>query len=216
MRKAEVMTKKATRRSPRGEARRADIIATATEEFATKGYRGASLAAIADRVGISQSGLLHHYATKDILLDAVVQQRFAEDAALVDHWGLGEHSPLAGYDKLINRNIQDPMWVQFLMVIMAEGLTEDHPAHELIRVRYARVRERMKQRILAHAGDRYDLPGGLDRDVLVVLFLAALDGLQLQWLYDDTIDMQRVIRMMIGLINGDTTGAPTTPEAETA
>lgn len=123
------MNQKATRRSPRGESRRAAILSAAAEEFASHGYHGTSLAVIADRVGISQSGLLHHFASKDILLDAVVQTRFAEDAAMVDALGLGEASPFAGYDALVARNIDDRTWVQFLTVITAEGLTEDNPAH---------------------------------------------------------------------------------------
>jgi AcrR family transcriptional regulator len=195
------MTVKATRRSPRGENRRAAIIAAAAEEIAAHGYHGASLAAIADKVGITQSGLLHHYASKEALMDAVVQRRFAEDSEIVTSLGLGEASPFAGYDSLLTRNMEDRIWVQFLMVITAEGLTEDNPAHELIRVRYQKVRESMLTRILSHAGDPYDLPAWIDRKDVVSLFLAAFDGLQLQWLYDDSIDMRKQIRLLIDLMN---------------
>jgi AcrR family transcriptional regulator len=194
----------ATRRSPRGESRRALILDAAAEEFAAHGYHGASIAAIAEKAGISQSGVLHHFASKDILLDAVVQSRFGEDAAIVDRLGLGNASPFAGYDTLMSRNTDDRVWVQFLMVIMAEGLTENNPAHELIRVRYERVKERMKQRLLAHAGDEFDVAPNLDRGDLVVLFLAVLDGLQLQWLYDDSVDMRRVVRLMVELVTSYT------------
>ncbi|MFE5407606.1 TetR/AcrR family transcriptional regulator [Microbacterium sp. NPDC056569] len=194
------MTARTTRRSPRGETRRAEIIDAAMEEIAAHGYHGMSLAAVADRVGISQSGLLHHFASKEILLDAVVQKRFAEDSELVDRLGLGTASPLAGYDSLIHRNIDHQVWMQFLMVIQAEGLTDENPAFDLIRNRYQAVRERIVTRIDSHVGDEFDLPSHLDRRDIATLLLAAMDGLQLQWLYDPTIDMRRTFRMLISLI----------------
>ncbi|WP_432483029.1 TetR/AcrR family transcriptional regulator [Kineococcus esterisolvens] len=206
------MSEKIRRRSPRGENRRAAIITAAAQEFAKHGYHGASIAAIAAQVGITQAGILHHYASKDALLDAVVQQRFAEDAEIVTRLGLGEASPFAGYDSLVARNIEDPTWVQFLMVITAEGLTEDNPARELIRVRYERVRERILQRMQAHAGDRYDLPAWLDREDVASLLLAALDGLQLQWLYEPSVDLRRRMALLIDLI----TNAPELSPGETA
>lgn len=200
MGQGEVMTKRATRRSPRGETRRAEILEAAAEEFAVHGYHGASIAAIAERVGITQSGILHHFPSKEVLLDAVVQNRFTEDAAIVDRLGLGAASPFGGYETLVDRNAHDRIWVQFLMVIQAEGLTEDNPAHELIRARFARVRSRMLHRIRTHEGDPFDIPAGIDRDDLVVLFLAALDGMQLQWLYDESIDMPRIVRLLVDLV----------------
>lgn len=202
------MSEKATRRSPRGESRRAAIIDAAAREFAQHGFHGASIAAVADRVGITQSGVLHHFPSKEALLDAVVQRRFAEDAELADRLGLGEASPLAGYDTIVARNEADPTWVQFLTVITADGLTEDNPAHELIRLRYQRVRERMRDRIVSHSGDRYGLPDHLNPDDVASLLLAALDGLQVQWLYDDSVDMRGRIALLVDLLTHATTPAP--------
>ena len=90
------------------------------------------------------------------------------------------------------------------MVITADGLTEDNPAHELIRVRYQRVRERSRERILSHVGDKYELPAHLDAEDIASLLLATLDGLQLQWLYDDSIDMRRRVQLLIDLITNAT------------
>jgi AcrR family transcriptional regulator len=198
------MSEKATRRSPRGESRRAVIVDAAAREFALHGYHGASIAAIAEKVGITQSGLLHHFPSKEALLEAVVERRFAEDSGLADRLGLGGASPFAGYDAMVARNIDDPTWVQFLSVITADGLTEDNPAHELIRVRYQRVRDRIRDRISSHEGDQYELPAHLDPEDVASLLLAALDGLQLQWLYDDSVDMRRRIQLLISLITNAT------------
>lgn len=53
------------------------IRAEATRLFASVGYEGASLQAIADRVGVTKQTLLYHYPSKDALRRAVLEQVFA-------------------------------------------------------------------------------------------------------------------------------------------
>lgn len=58
----------------------ADQIRTAAAQlFATLGYEGTSLQAIAERVGVTKQTLLYHYPSKDALRRAVLEQVFA-------HW----------------------------------------------------------------------------------------------------------------------------------
>ena len=64
----------------RSEERRAEIVRAALEVIAERGYRGASLAAVAERVGLTQQGLLHYFPTKDALLVAVLEERDQWDA----------------------------------------------------------------------------------------------------------------------------------------
>src|SRR6476620_8730547 len=69
------------RRGARGEERRAEIVRATLEVIAERGYRGASLSAVAERVGLSQQGLLHYFPTKEALLVAVLAER--------DQWDTG-------------------------------------------------------------------------------------------------------------------------------
>src|SRR3954464_10583772 len=62
-----------------GRERRDAILAAANEVFATRGFRGASLATIAKRVGLSEPGLLHHFASKDDLLLELLTLRDQHD-----------------------------------------------------------------------------------------------------------------------------------------
>lgn len=55
------------------------IRSAATQLFATLGYEGTSLQAIAERVGVTKQTLLYHYPSKDALRRAVLEQVFA-------HW----------------------------------------------------------------------------------------------------------------------------------
>lgn len=55
------------------------IRAVAAQLFARHGYEGASLQAIAERVGVTKQTLLYHYPSKDALRRAVLEQLFS-------HW----------------------------------------------------------------------------------------------------------------------------------
>ncbi|MGR3761589.1 TetR/AcrR family transcriptional regulator [Roseobacteraceae bacterium NS-SX3] len=48
------------------------LAAAAAALFAEHGYSGTSIAAIADRLGLTKQALLHHFATKDALYAAVL------------------------------------------------------------------------------------------------------------------------------------------------
>lgn len=70
-----------------GPVRRAEIISAAITLFAAHGYRGTSLAAVAQAAGISQSGLLHHFRSKEVLLTEVLAELDQQtlESAEVDH-----------------------------------------------------------------------------------------------------------------------------------
>lgn len=57
---------------------RGRIIAAAKSHFAAHGYEGASTRKIAEEVGVAQSLLLYHFATKDDLWKSVMDFMFAE------------------------------------------------------------------------------------------------------------------------------------------
>jgi AcrR family transcriptional regulator len=74
------------------EARRAQILAAATETVAESGYAGASLARIAERAGVSKSVISYHFAGKDELLEMIVNQFFADAWAQMEAALLAESS----------------------------------------------------------------------------------------------------------------------------
>jgi AcrR family transcriptional regulator len=56
----------------RKKLRRDEIIAEATRLFAERGYEGASMGDLAERVGLRKASLFHHFASKDVLYAAVL------------------------------------------------------------------------------------------------------------------------------------------------
>lgn len=61
-----------------GAARRAQIIAAAIETIAEAGYAQASLARIAQRIGISKGALVYHFDSKEDLVKEVIREVLAK------------------------------------------------------------------------------------------------------------------------------------------
>jgi AcrR family transcriptional regulator len=57
----------------RGEATRAQLVAIATRLFADHGYEGTSIEAVLREAGVSRGSLYHHFAGKEALYEAVVE-----------------------------------------------------------------------------------------------------------------------------------------------
>jgi AcrR family transcriptional regulator len=58
----------------RKKLRKDEIVAEATRLFAERGYEGASMGDLAERVGLRKASLFHHFASKDALYATVLGQ----------------------------------------------------------------------------------------------------------------------------------------------
>lgn len=180
----------------RSEERRAEIVRAALEVIAERGYRGASMAAVAERVGLTQQGLLHYFPTKDALLVTVLKERDQWDAVPGGRWRLD----LLG--SLVEYNAMRPGIVQTFSALLGESVTEGHPAREFFTERYVGVRASMAEMLRAQYGDR--LPSGLTPERAAPLMVAVMDGLQYQWLLDpESVDMPGAFRDFVTLLGED-------------
>ncbi|WP_030777944.1 TetR/AcrR family transcriptional regulator [Streptomyces sp. NRRL S-920] len=181
------------RARPRGEERRAEILRAALEVIAERGYRGASLGAVAERVGLTQQGLLHYFPTKEALLVAVLEARDQWDAVPHGEWRLD----LLG--SLVEYNAMRPGIVQTFSALLGESVTDGHPARPFFTGRYEAVRESFAAVLRAEYGER--LPGGLTPEAAAPLMVAVMDGLQYQWLLDpESVDMPGAFRAFLALL----------------
>ncbi|MCL6732806.1 TetR/AcrR family transcriptional regulator [Streptomyces neyagawaensis] len=177
----------------RSQERRAEIVRAALEVIAGRGYRAASLAAVAERVGLTQQGLLHHFPTKEALLVAVLEERDQWDAVPDSRWRLELLASLVEY------NAMRPGIVQTFSALLGESVTEGHPAREYFTERYGKVRATMAELLRAEYGER--LPNGLTPERTAPLLVAVMDGLQYQWLLDpEGVDMPGAFRDFLTLL----------------
>src|SRR5437764_12933714 len=66
---------------------RASILDAAIAEFAQRGFEGASIRAIADRLGLQHPLITYHYRSKDILWRAAAEHAFAQIRTEWDNYG---------------------------------------------------------------------------------------------------------------------------------
>lgn len=174
----------------RGDESKAAILAAARELFAKRGYRGTSLAAIAEAAGLSQPGLLHHFRSKNAVLLAVLASRDSADSSMSSP---GPDAPgtgvIDGLATLVARNESDRQVVAMCSMLLGEAVAADHPAHEYFVRRYDEVRACLTQS-LRDAQREHALAPGTDPEALANVLIAVLDGLQFQWLLDESVDMR--------------------------
>lgn len=72
-------------RSKRKKLRKEGIIAEATKLFAERGYEGASVGDLAERVGLRKASLFHHFPSKDVLYATVLGQLLESVREAVQH-----------------------------------------------------------------------------------------------------------------------------------
>jgi len=175
-------------RKPRGEyakseATRQAILDAALEVFAESGFRAGSLREIAQRVGMSEAGLLHHFPRKSALLLAVLDHRDEAARAVVDFDLTDGAATLHGLVELAALNASMPGVVELFCTLSAEATSPTHPAHEYFQNRYLYVRTR-----ITDAFERLRVAGrlveGVDPARAAVATTALMDGLQVQWLLD--------------------------------
>ncbi|MFD0559627.1 TetR family transcriptional regulator [Stackebrandtia endophytica] len=177
-------------RQLRSEQRRQEILRAAAATFGARGYRNGSLGEIADQVGITHAGILHHFGSKNQLLLEVLDYRDQVDVEQLE----GQHPPegLPLFKHLVDtarNNTRRPGIVQTYAVLSADSVTDDHPAQDYFRDRFTGLRT-MIGRSLAQVCDPDDMPSDSDIDTAASAIIGVMDGLQVQWLLDeDAVDL---------------------------
>jgi AcrR family transcriptional regulator len=167
----------------KGRERRDAILTAANEVFATRGFRGASLATIAKRVGVSEPGLLHHFASKEELLLELLRLRDQHDDERVGQAFEAHGQVLDVLLELCRQNAERPGIVRLFTILAAESVDADHPAHAWFVGRYQQRRGQLAARLAQEQREGH-IAAGVDTDRAAAQILAMFDGLQIQWLMD--------------------------------
>lgn len=176
------------------ETRIAQILEESTRLVSQHGFYGFSLQDVATAVGISQAGLLHYVGSKEGLLQLIVEQRydrrFDPEAYVASGDPAATHpdgASFPGYCRfLVRNNAAEPQLVRLYMVLGAEAISPEHPAHEYFDARpdgtwelYSRTRWRLPPEV----GTWDDARG------LVEMAIEAMDGVQLRSFRSPAVSM---------------------------
>lgn len=176
--------------------RREAILHAATTVFATRGFHNASLVEIAEAAGMTHSGVIHHFGTKEQLLVAVLALRDDDDVVNFENQRAPTGAALLEHLILTTKqNAERPGIVQGYTVLSSESVTDGHPAQQYFRERFVGLRAMLVEALREITNDAL---GDETLDHAASAIIATMDGLQTQWLLDaEAVDMPTSLRMAI-------------------
>ncbi|MGV0607080.1 TetR/AcrR family transcriptional regulator [Mycolicibacterium sp. XJ1904] len=174
----------------KGEDRRQRILAVAERLLARNGWRNTSLAQIAKEAGVTPAGLLHHFESKEQLLNAVLDARDADDAIHADYRSGDLVTELGRVPERFDRA---PELVGTFTVLLVENISPDAPLHDRLVKRYRDAVD-----IITAIIERGQRSGKYRRDLdaatKAVEILAFTYGMETLWLLDPSIQLAEVFK----------------------
>ncbi|HEY6786277.1 MAG TPA: TetR/AcrR family transcriptional regulator [Trebonia sp.] len=171
----------------KGEDRRQRILVAAQRLLTRNGSRGTTLGQIAREAGVTPAGLLHHFESKEQLLNAVLDARDADDLANADIKG----DPIENLRKVAQRFERSPELIGMFTVLLTENLTLEAPLHDRFLGRY-----RLSVEIIAKGIRRGQRTGkyrqDLDPAIKAAEIVAFLTGMETSWLLDPSLPLNAV------------------------
>ena len=185
----------------KGIARRQEILDRAIEVFAERGSDRTSLRAIAREVGVTHAALTHYFGSLEELLVAVYQESYAPGRQPAPP--APDATPVEMMIESARTNRAVPGLVQLYSTLVASALEEGHPAARAFATdRYARLRDSLADTVRQQQ-EQGRIRGDVDPDAVAALVVAASDGLQTQWLLDDTAPQHEALALLDRLLRPD-------------
>jgi len=173
----------------KGDDRKQRILTVAQRLLTRNGWRNTTLAQIAGEAGVSPAGLLHHFESKEQLLNAVLDIRDADDDSHADRAGdlISEVAAVA------ERFYRSPELVGTYAVLLAENVHPEAPLHDRLQARYQNAIDIISE--LIRRGQRAG-QFRMDMDVTVkaVQILAFITGMETTWLLNPAIPLTEVFK----------------------
>jgi AcrR family transcriptional regulator len=179
------MPPKKGQRQARGIARQEQILDAAFDLFADNGVRHTTITAVADRVGLSEAGVLHHFTSKEELLLAVLHRADAsfpdaEAFMAAPGGGLGSLRRLYASAEVLAAN---PALCRLRVVVGNEALATEGPARQYVKERLDNIR-RGFELMLREGVRRGEFRSDIDVRRYATQIIAFTEGIQVQWLLD--------------------------------
>ena len=194
----------------KGEDRRQRILAVAERMLARNGWRSTSLAQIARAAGVTPAGLLHHFESKEQLLNAVLDARDTDDDTHADRAG----DLFEQISRVAERFERAPELVGTFTVLLVENIAPDAPLHDRLL-----KRQQAAVDIVTEIIRRGQLTGRYRQDINAALkaveILAFVNGMETSWLLDPSIPLTEVFKEYAESLARDFAPSPT-PSQEAA
>jgi AcrR family transcriptional regulator len=183
-----------TGQAKRGQEKREAIIDAAMTVFAERGFRDGSLAAVADKVGVSPAGILYHFGSKEDLLLAVIAERDRRAAA----------SPVPGGDvrglaalkasvRFAEQSEGERGLAALHTVLGVESFDSEAVTHDYFLLRSRFLRGAIADR-LREGQELREVRSDLDCTAKAAEVVAFLEGAAVLWLTDPEVSLVELYR----------------------
>jgi TetR/AcrR family fatty acid metabolism transcriptional regulator len=184
-------------------ARRAQIIGAAIETIADVGYGNASLARIAERLGISKGVISYHFAGKDELIREVVNEAYAAIGTAMEERLKSETTAVGLLRVYIETEIAFmrayPAHLRALVEIFTNFRTADGKLHydgaTEEKLRLALIDE------LLSSGQRNGEFCEFSTRVMAIAITGAINGVLLQWFANPSLDLELCANELVALVD---------------
>jgi AcrR family transcriptional regulator len=174
----------------KGEDRRQRILGVAERLLARNGWRGTSLAQIAKEAGVTPAGLLHHFESKEQLLNAVLDARDEDDAVHADYQS---GDLITEIRRVPQRFDRAPELVGTFTVLLVENIAPDAPLHDRLHKRYRAAVDILTGNI--ETGQRRGkYRPDCEAATKAVEILAFINGMETLWLLDPSIPLTEAFK----------------------
>ena len=181
-----------------GLRRREQIVRAASQVFAEFGYAGGSIRSIANRIGASPATLLQHFGSKEGLLFAVLEDWDQQTAQAGRRPGKTGLDFFRTFPDVMRFHVQHRRPLELFLTMATEATSPSHPARDFIQRRYAENVSRWGDQLRAavKAGDIQPMSKAR-MESEVRMLIAILDGVELQWLLNPSVDLPGTVATYI-------------------
>jgi AcrR family transcriptional regulator len=173
----------------KGEDRKVRILEVAERLLARNGWRNTSLAQIAKEAGVSPAGLLHHFESKEQLLNAVLDARDDDDDMHADREG----DLVTQICRVAERFHRAPELVGTFTVLLIENIAPDAPLHDRLLKRQQAAVDIVTD-LIGRAQRAGTYRQDFDPATKAVEILAFVNGMETAWLLDPSIPLVDVFK----------------------
>jgi AcrR family transcriptional regulator len=186
-----------------------EILEAATKLLSQYGFQGMTLAHVAEKVGLTEPGVLHYFPSKVHLLQGVLEYHEQKDIERYQGAIQAKQENAAKLFKLLENLVADNEkisgLIQLFTVLVSESIRSNHPTHDYFVERYRHGREMYVAQFFEALKDK--IRPDVDLNELAVLIMAVMDGLQIQWLLDPKkVDMVAAFslfsKMVVAYLDG--------------
>ena len=171
--------------------RKLAMLQAAFEAFSRDGFNGASLKSIAATVDVTEAALLHHYKSKAGIMEAVLEFRDEQTTRAYAASVASGKRPAEAWIEIVRANQKNRGLVELFSKLSAEATNPKHPAHTYFMRRHFVIQEALTG-IFQDLKDYNFLSSMQAPSQLALEIGSMLDGLQVAWLMNPSIDMVKL------------------------